>query len=110
SIPEISADNIIAFGMLEADYNISGNKVVYDPQTSIKPNKFSQFGTAKELVYIINKNEAASIAESENLEIIKQYFFKREKANAFIIKDGPFGATLYYKNKEIRIPSYITNN
>lgn len=106
----VNAQNIIAFGLLEADYLIDGDKVVYDPQTSIKPNKFSDFGKAKELVYIVNKNEAHSIAESENIDVIKEYFFHKEKAIAFIIKDGPFGATLYYEDKVIRIPSYITNN
>jgi len=106
----VKGDNIIAFGMLEADYSISGEKVVYDPQTSIKPNKFSDFGEAKELVYIVNKNEANSIAGSDNIDLIKDYFFEKEKATAFIIKDGPFGATLYYEDKIIQIPSYITNN
>ena len=103
-------DNIIAFGMLEADYNISGIKVIYDPQTSIKPKKFSAFGTAKELVYIVNRSEANSISGSENIKDIKDYFFSIEKTKAFIIKDGPFGATLYMPNEEFNIPSYITGN
>lgn len=106
----IKGDNIIAFGMLEADYSIRGEKVVYDPQTSIKPNKFSDFGEAKDLVYIVNRNEANSIAESDSIDSIKECFFQKEKAIAFIIKDGPFGATLYYDDKIIQIPSYITNN
>jgi len=106
----VKAENIVAFGMLEADYIIRGNKVVYDPQTSISPNKFSDFGKANELVYILNKNEAISIAESENIDVIKKYFFLKEKATAFIIKNGPFGAILYFKDKEIKIPSFITNN
>lgn len=106
----VEKDNIIAFGMLEADYHLSGNKVVYDPQTSIKPNRFSEFGKAKELVYIVNSNEAYSIASSQNIQDIKNYFFNNENVAAFIIKNGPFGATLYLKDKEVQIPSYITNN
>ncbi|MBW1656478.1 PfkB family carbohydrate kinase [Flavobacterium quisquiliarum] len=106
----VSSENIIAFGMLEADFALSGNKVVYDPQTPIKPKKFSEFGKAEELVYIVNKNEAFSIASSENIEEIKNYFFNSEQAKAFIIKDGPFGAILHLKDKEVKIPSYITNN
>jgi len=107
---KIESENIIAFGMLEVDFKLSGNKIVYDPQTPIKPKKFSEFGKAKELVYILNKNEAFSIASSENIEDIKNCLFNSEKAKAFIIKDGPFGAILYLKDKEIKIPSYITNN
>jgi len=106
----VSSKNIIAFGMLEAEYSIHGEKVVYDPQTSFNPTKFSDIGYAKDLVYIVNKNEANSIAESDNINIIKDYFFLKEKAIAFIIKDGPFGATLYTKDKEIKISSYVTDN
>lgn len=106
----INSENIVAFGMLEADFILSGNKVVYDPQTPIKPKKFSEFGKAEELIYIVNKNEAESIASSEDIEEIKNYFFNSEQATAFIIKNGPFGAILYLKDKEVKIPSYITNN
>lgn len=109
-LSDIEADNIISFGMLEAEFVVKGLKVVYDPQTSIKPNKFSDFGSAKELVYIVNKNEAISIASSDNIDNIKSYFFNNEKATAFIIKDGPFGATLYFPDRELKIQSYITDN
>ena len=106
----VDSENIIAFGMLEADFTLSGNKVIYDPQTPIKPKKFSEFGKAEELIYIVNKNEASSIASSEDIEEIRNYFFNSEHAKAFIIKNGPFGAILYLRDKEIKIPSYITNN
>nr|AGU11098.1 Nucleoside 2-deoxyribosyltransferase [uncultured organism] len=105
-----NSENIIAFGMLESEFVISGNKVVYDPQTSIKPNKYSEFGKARELVYIVNMNEASSIASSNDIEVIKNYFFSEEHVKAFIVKNGPYGATLYLENKQVKIPSYITNN
>lgn len=107
---KVNSENIIAFGMLEADFVLYGNRVIYDPQTSIKPKKFSEFGKAEELVYIVNQNEACSIASSNDIEEIKNYFFNLESVKAFIIKNGPYGATLYLENKEIRIPSYITSN
>lgn len=106
----VNSENIIAFGMLEAEFLLSGSKVIYDPQTSIKPKKFSEFGKAEELIYIVNRNEAYSISSSNNIEEIKKYFFNIEKAKAFIIKNGPYGATLYLKDREIKIPSYITDN
>lgn len=106
----VNSKNIIAFGMLEADFTLTGSKVVYDPQTSIRPIKFSKIGDAEELVYIVNKDEAISIACSESIDEIKEYFFNIENAKALIIKNGPFGATLYLKNYESRIPSYITND
>ena len=56
----LTGTNIICFGMLETDFSAKGNKVVYDPQTSIKPIKFKDIGTADELIYIVNLNEAIS--------------------------------------------------
>ncbi len=103
-------DNVIAFGMIESDYEINCKRAVYDPQTSIKPRKFSEIGIAEELIYIINRNEAYSISSSKEIGDIKTYFFENEKANAFIIKNGPYGATLYTKFEEIAIPCYLTEN
>ncbi|MBL7799843.1 MAG: nucleoside 2-deoxyribosyltransferase [Chitinophagales bacterium] len=105
----IKGENIVAFGMLETDFKLFGSKVIYDPQTSIKPKKFSQIGKAEELVYIINKREAQALASSNDIEDIKDFFFKKEGAVAFIIKNGPYGATLFFDGNEIKIPSYITN-
>ncbi|HET8885447.1 MAG TPA: PfkB family carbohydrate kinase [Salinimicrobium sp.] len=103
-------DDLIAFGMLEFEYEIECKRVVYDPQTSIKPKRFSELGKAQELVYIINRNEAHSISSSQDIEDIKEYFFEVENVKAFIIKNGPYGATLYTKSDKHIIPCYITDN
>lgn len=111
NIISVEADDVIAYGMLETDYRINSKRAVYDPQTSIKPKKFSEIGKTEELVYIVNKSEAYSISSSDKLEGVKEYFFKREKVKAFIVKNGPYGATLYTDSDETyKIPSYITDN
>ena len=107
---EFEGDDVIAFGMLESEYKIECKRVVYDPQTSIEPTRFCEIGKAEELVYIINRNEAHSIASSKDIEEIKRYFFKKENVIAFIIKNGPYGATLYTESDEYIIPCYITEN
>lgn len=109
-ILEVNSEKIIAFGMLESKMKITGSKVVYDPQGTINPQKFSEFGIADELIYIVNQNEAFTICSSNNIDEIKNFFFNYENAKAFIIKNGPFGATLYLRDEECIIPSYITNN
>lgn len=106
----VEAENIICYGMLECDFKLNGGKVIYDPQTSIGPIRFTNFGQAKELIYVVNWNEAKAIASSENIDEIKNYFFKIEKVLAFIIKNGPAGATLYYEQIEHAIPSFVTEN
>src|SRR5690606_6733337 len=83
----VKAEYAIAFGMIESDFRLDAKKVVYDPQTSTNPKKFSECGTAEQLVYIVNMSEASSLAKSTNLEVIKEYFFKGENAKALIIKN-----------------------
>ncbi|MHB9142104.1 MAG: PfkB family carbohydrate kinase, partial [Paludibacter sp.] len=102
-------DNIVCFGMLETDYSITGNRVIYDPQTSLRPLKFSLFGKAEQLIYIVNLNEAKSISGLENTNEIIDFFFESEGVYALIIKNGPYGANLYYEGKTHKIPSYITD-
>lgn len=109
-IEEVVEDNIICFGMLEGEVKIKGKKVIYDPQTAIKPKKFSDFGESDKLVYIVNRSEAESISGSKDIKEIKKFFFEDENAYAFIIKNGPYGAILYYASLEFSIPSYVTPN
>lgn len=104
------ADNIVCFGMLEGAYKIKGRKVVYDPQTAIKPNSFSSFGEAEELVYIINKSEAESISNFTEDEDIKCFFFEKEKVTAVIVKNGPYGATVFLNDTKHNISPYVTPN
>jgi len=108
---EVSNGNIICFGMLDAEFCINAQKVVYDPQTGINPAKFSDYGKTEELIYIVNHGEAKSISNQIELEGILSFFFDEEKVKAVIIKDGPHGARLYEsKSNFYHIPAYKTKN
>lgn len=108
---KVDSDNVICYGMLESEFNVIGKKVIYDPQTSLRPKKYSEIGIAEELIYIVNMNEAKSISSQTDLDEIKKYFFSAENAFALIIKNGPYGAKLYLRNNdEFEIPSFITEN
>lgn len=49
-------DNVVAFGMLEAQSVVNCKKCVYDPQSSSKCFLFSRSGSnAEKLVYVLNK-------------------------------------------------------
>lgn len=111
-IINVEDKNIICFGMLESEFKIKGNYVIYDPQTSSNPYKFSDFGTANKLIYIVNFNEAKSLSGKDDIDNVIKFFFDEEDVFALIIKNGPHGAKLFTKeNKEgFLIPSYITSN
>lgn len=107
---DLTEQNVICYGMLETNFKIIGKKVVYDPQTPVKPVRFREIGLADELIYIVNLNEAQSLSSSKKLNDIKRFFFEEERVKALIIKNGPYGATLFFEEKEVHIPSFITQN
>ena len=106
------SDNILIFGMIDADFCVKGHKIVYDPQTCVQPLSFIDSGSkAEQLVLCLNAKEAAAISNQD--EILKQrdYIFKKEGCYALVIKNGTHGATLFKtKNDEgIYIPVYKTH-
>lgn len=106
----LTRDNILQYGMIDANVIVKGKKVVYDPQSPIKPNSFSsQKSTAEELIYVVNESEAYNLTNSRDLKVQLTFFFKTENALAVIIKKGPKGATLYTDESSISIPAYRTS-
>ena len=102
--------DVVCFGMLDGDFLINANKVVYDPQTSVNPVKYSDIGTAKELIYIVNFNEAKAISGCDDITDAVCFFFEQESAKAVIVKNGPYGAVIYSgSDKSDIIPVYKTN-
>lgn len=108
----IEKNNIICFGMVEAEFVIKGENVIYDPQTSLQPRKFSEFGKADKLIYIVNLNEAIELSNKQDIDEIVNFFFDEEAVHALIIKDGPYGAKLYTEEdrNEHSVPAFITKN
>lgn len=109
---QAKGDNMLVYGLLEATINVEGGKVVYDPQSPINPIPFSSTGSkAEQLITIVNRSEAKRIAGSDEISIIRDYFFNKEKCYALIIKMGARGALLFesVSKDPIRIPVFITN-
>ena len=108
----VEDENVLVFGMINADFQVNANKAVYDPQTSVLPELFSKCSKAKELVYVLNLEEARKISEKNNLGKIRDFFFEREGCRAVIIKEGSNGAHVFQgKNEEgTLIPVFKTNN
>jgi hypothetical protein len=108
---KVNGGNFICFGMLEGDFEIKGDKVVYDPQTSINPIRFNTKNKAKELIYVVNYIEARTLSNSSDLNKISEFFFVIEKVKALIIKNGPHGAKIFTDtNTSFNIPVFKTDN
>lgn len=110
---EVQDDCVLVFGMVDATFKVKGNRVVYDPQTTTLPARFSQTGSqAKELVYILNEEEAREISGTNTLKEFRDFFFSSEpNCKALIVKMGYKGAYLCIQgdNNDYYIPVYMTN-
>jgi hypothetical protein len=100
----------LCFGMIEGNAVVKADKIVYDPQKPLQPVSFSQNGSlAKELIYILNINEAHGLCGSQDIDTIRQFLINKESCYAAIIKNGAHGATLIENSGEItNIPSFKT--
>jgi nucleoside 2-deoxyribosyltransferase len=107
---QLEAEHILYYGMMEGNAKVKGKKVVYDPQSPVKPAPFSASGsTAEELAVVINRKEASLIAGSRDETEIRDYFFNEEKAAVLVLKMGPKGAKVFVAGgEEYIIPVYKT--
>ena len=109
---DVSGENILFYGMIEAEAKVNGQKVVYDPQSPVNPLSFKRTGsTAKELAIVVNLDEARIISGCVELEQIRDYFFREEQCRFLILKMGARGAVLYEEQGRIShlIPVYETD-
>lgn len=110
---QCKGDDILAYGLLEAKLKLTGNRVVYDPQSPVNPKPFSYNGSsADELITVVNHGEASTIVGSTNISDIKAFFFDKENCNALIVKMGPLGARVYenISDSGTQIPVYQTDS
>ena len=104
---------VIGFGMLEADVQIEGEWVVYDPQSPRNPQSFrKQGGKAEHLALVLNESEAKRLSGETELPQIKTALFEREKCECLIVKCGAKGAMVFSSKDEegTAVPVYKTSH
>ncbi|WP_113663995.1 PfkB family carbohydrate kinase [Pedobacter nanyangensis] len=108
----LDAKNVLYYGMLEGNAILHGDKVVYDPQSPVKPIAFNLTGsTAKELAVVVNHREASLVANATDEKSIVDFFFNIEKAAILVLKMGPKGAKVFLSDGSSEIiPVYKTNS
>lgn len=107
----ISGDAILRFGLLEGTAIVSGERVVYDPQ-SANPVPFGENGsTADELALVLNRNEAAQLAGEDSLEsILTELIAGTTGADVVVLKRGAKGAIVKTSSTTSRIPVFQTES
>jgi len=108
----VEEDNILYYGFIEGVATVQAKKVVYDPQSPIKPLLFSETkSSAEELVYVINLTEARLLSGKLDIPSIIEFFFTNENVFVLVLKKGPKGALVVTKDrKEHTIPVYKTDS
>ncbi len=106
---QITANQVLRFGLLEGDAIVYGKRVVYDPQSPITPEPFHANGsTADELALILNRHEAAVLSGRMNAsaESMAEALIHGGHAQVVIIKQGPLGAMVHDGQSAELVPAY----
>lgn len=111
---EITAENILIFGMLECSAKVCANYAVYDPQNTFSTESFSKYGSvAKHLALVLNESEARKLDNSncnKSLISLINDLHIQENAEIIIIKRGPLGALVSYNATTHNIPAFETDS
>jgi nucleoside 2-deoxyribosyltransferase len=109
----IAGEIVICYGMMETPNPIiNSDYLIFDPQSENKPSLIFDNGSIfNHLAIIMNVEEAKKFTGEQNINFIVKYFSEKiDKLEVLILKDGPFGAYLFYNNKFFHIDAYETEN
>lgn len=92
---------VIGFGMMEAESQIEGEWVVYDPQSPRHLLSFKmQGGKAGHLALVLNESEAKRLSGETELINIKNTLFDREGCECLVVKCGAKGAVVFSSKED----------
>lgn len=102
----VDGDVVLRFGFIEGSAIVSGNRVVYDPQSPTNPIPFSKNGSkADSLAIVANRIEILSLTQSHDFIDAGKILIEKG-AEVVIVKHGAFGATVISKGGIFSIPVF----
>jgi nucleoside 2-deoxyribosyltransferase len=106
----LTGECILFYGLIEADFSVHADYLVYDPQNHIPYHETGS--TSNHLALILNKQEAEifSAIESTDLVEIGKHLIELEKAEVIVIKNGSKGALVLEGNQVHEIPIFETTS
>ena len=109
----VEGDIVICYGMMEADIPlIKSEYAIYDPQSEDNPLMiFENDSTIQNLAIVLNVEESKKYTQKSTInEVAKDMFTKSNNLKVLILKDGPFGAHLFYQEKYYQIDAFETDS
>lgn len=103
------ASACLRFGMVEGTAVVSGDRVVYDPQ-SPDPESFHENGSqADQLAIVLNDAEAKNWSSKSDIRGAGEFLLEYPDVEVVVIKQGPRGAFVFDGDQVRFVPSYRTN-
>ena len=109
TLPNIRANNILYYGMIEGTVSVDADYVVYDPQNHVSFRETKS--VTKHLALILNRNEAFLLCKKKDSDIknVGKSLMISENAEVVVIKNGSQGALVFDELGVHEIPVYHTN-
>lgn len=105
----VSGDVVLRFGFVEGTAVVDANRAIYDPQSGLAPEPFSQNGsTARHLAIVLNVAELLHLVPTESdTNAAALALMATEGAEVVVVKKGTQGATVYTSTREpVHIAAY----
>lgn len=93
---DISATNVVAFGMLDANWLISAEQVVLDPQHSDLPTALERINYRHSLAIVLNSHEAYAATGKAPIEA--GFDLLRLGADVVVVKHGALGGIVFHND------------
>jgi Nucleoside 2-deoxyribosyltransferase/pfkB family carbohydrate kinase len=107
----IVEDCVLRYGMVEGEAVVHADCAVYDPQAPLDAKRFSVNGsTAKRLAYVVNSSEARLLTGEEDASAQIAWIHSNEGADAVVLKQGPYGATVSEGGTLTQVPCFKTDH
>lgn len=108
---KIKQKTVLRFGMIEANLQVVGETVVYDPQSPLDPKLFTGNGSsAGRLAVVLNEAEARGMTQLELPAEALRAVAKLNQADVVVLKQGPLGCLVLENGKVTSVPAFKTKN
>jgi nucleoside 2-deoxyribosyltransferase-like protein/pfkB family carbohydrate kinase len=108
----VEGENVLRFGMLEAEAIVHGERVVFDPQNPHRPLAFHENGsTAEQLAIVANRAEGRFLTgeREQEPERIALALLEKFGCAVVVIKCGSYGSVVYDGKTTITVPAFRTD-
>lgn len=108
-VPDISTEDVIVFGMVEACPKVNAQRAIIDPQYSLRLEEVNSAITAEDLIVVANSREVLQLAGADDIETAVHRLFGHPRVRGVVVKAGALGALVFQHDGEVSgVPALMT--